>query len=91
MNPSYRDGDWVLVLRSERLQPGAVAAVRDPRENRRVLIKRVIRREISGWWVAGDNPTASTDSRTFGPVPPELVVGRVLLRYYPLRRSVVAS
>ena len=91
MNPSYRDGDWVLVLRSERLQPGAVAAVRDPRETRRILIKRVIRREVSSWWVAGDNPTASTDSRTFGPVPPELVVGRVLLRYYPLRRSAAVS
>ena len=86
MEPSYCHGDWVLVLRSSRLRPGVIAAVRDPRQPDRILIKRVIRREVTGWWVTGDNPAASTDSRTFGPVPPELVVGRVLLRYYPWRR-----
>ena len=86
MEPSFSDGDWVLVLRSSRLRSGAVAAVRDPRNTDRILIKRALRREVTGWWVEGDNPSASTDSRTFGPIPPELVVGRVLLRYFPFRR-----
>ena len=91
MKPLYRDGDWVVVLRTERVRAGAVIAVRDPRCPQRVLIKRAIRREISGWWVEGDNPIQSTDSRTFGPVSQDLVVGRVLLRYYPLRRSASAN
>jgi type IV secretory pathway protease TraF len=36
-----------------------------------------------GVTVVGDNPAASTDSRTFGPVPPKLVRGRVVYRYWP--------
>ena len=45
------------------------------------------------WWngpneffVLGDNPTLSTaDSRTFGPVAAERIIGRVWLRCWPLR------
>lgn len=44
------------------------------------------------WWngadeyfVLGDNPAASTDSRTFGPVPADRVIGRVWFRVWPLR------
>ena len=31
-----------------------------------------------GYYVLGDNPAGSADSRTYGPVPPEFIVGRVL-------------
>jgi len=37
--------------------------------------------------VRGDNPAASTDSRTFGPVPASSVQGRVLYRYFPPGRQ----
>ena len=36
-------------------------------------------------WMEGDNPWNSSDSRTYGPVPASLIVGRVLLRIWPLR------
>ncbi|GKY97988.1 hypothetical protein MPSEU_000756900 [Mayamaea pseudoterrestris] len=36
-------------------------------------------------WVEGDNPNNSSDSRAYGPVPASLVIGRVLLRLWPLR------
>lgn len=36
-------------------------------------------------WVEGDNDTNSADSRTYGPVPSALVVGKVWLRVWPLR------
>lgn len=35
-----------------------------------------------GWWVEGDNDAHSTDSRQFGLLTPDLIVGRVLLRYH---------
>ena len=36
-------------------------------------------------WVEGDNSTNSSDSRHYGPVPASLVLGKVLLRIWPLR------
>ena len=40
-----------------------------------------------GWWLASDNPGAgAVDSARFGPVPRDLIVARVLLRYWPIRR-----
>jgi len=36
--------------------------------------------------VSGDNPDASTDSRTFGPVTAASVRGRVVYRYFPADR-----
>lgn len=36
-------------------------------------------------WLEGDNPWNSSDSRNYGPVPASLIVGRVLLRVWPLR------
>jgi signal peptidase I len=35
-------------------------------------------------FVMGDNRSDSVDSRTFGPVPVSDIVGRVLLRIWPL-------
>ena len=53
-----------------------------------MLVKRVARREPRGWWLESDNPGAgAVDSRGFGVVPPELIEGRVLLRYWPVRRT----
>ena len=34
--------------------------------------------------IMGDNRTDSTDSRTWGAIPKELIVGRALLVYYPI-------
>ena len=36
-------------------------------------------------WVEGDNSTNSSDSRHYGPVPAALVMGKVLIRVWPLR------
>jgi signal peptidase I len=35
------------------------------------------------YYVMGDNREVSLDSRTFGPVPLEGIIGKVLLRFYP--------
>ena len=36
-------------------------------------------------WLEGDNPWNSSDSRNYGSVPAAMIVGRVLLRVWPLR------
>ena len=38
-------------------------------------------------WTMGDNRLASSDSRSFGPVPVENIIGKVLVRFWPFDRA----
>ena len=87
MVPAYRDGDRLLVRYGGRVRTGDAVIARDPRLPERILVKRAAHREADGWWLLADNPYAPGDSRQFGAVPDELVLGRVLLRLRPLRRG----
>jgi nickel-type superoxide dismutase maturation protease len=86
MTPTLVPGDRVLAART-RVRTGDVVAVRDPREQGRVIVKRVTSVHDAGVEVLGDNPDASTDSRHFGVVPRALVIGRVVYRYAPADRA----
>jgi phage repressor protein C with HTH and peptisase S24 domain len=79
MVPTLRDGDALLVWRSKRIRPGQVAVVALPGVSG-LSVKRAVRPAGTGWWVEGDNPFGSTDSRELGAAE---VVGRVLLRWWP--------
>ena len=86
MVPAYYEGDRLLVHYGGRVRTGDAVLARDPRLPERILVKRAVRREGAGWWLLADNPYAPGDSRQFGAVPDELVLGRVLLRLSPPRR-----
>jgi nickel-type superoxide dismutase maturation protease len=93
MEPALLPGDWLLVRRSlragraPRIRPGQIVIARHPGRPGLLLVKRAARREQPGWWLASDNPAAgAVDSGSFGAVPTELIEGRVLVRYWPLRR-----
>lgn len=93
MEPALRPGDWLIVRRGPRagrpprIRPGQIVIARHPGEPGTLLVKRAARREQAGWWLDSDNPVVgAVDSRRFGPVPPDLIEGRVLLRYWPARR-----
>jgi nickel-type superoxide dismutase maturation protease len=88
MLPALRPGDWLLARRTRRIRPGQVVLAWHPSRPGFLLVKRAARRVEGGWWLQSDNPAAgAVDSGRFGPVPEEKIVGRVLVRYWPLRRS----
>jgi signal peptidase I len=85
MRPTLEPGDYVLVnrwaYRTRAPARGDLVVVRDPEAPERFLVKRVSAADDpSHIDVGGDNDRVSRDSRVFGPVPLEKVVGKVWLR-----------
>ena len=85
MRPGLEPGDRLVVI-GLRPRPGDVVTVVDPRDGDRVLVKRASAVDETDVTVLGDAPDASIDSRTFGPVRPDLVLGRAVYRYWPAGR-----
>ena len=101
MAPALLPGDWLLIDPTCRRWPrrGSVVVFREPGTDV-LAIKRVAahpgdRVRISQGilhladdeaWLLGDNLAPSVDSRRYGPVPVEALVGRAWFRYGPLRR-----
>jgi nickel-type superoxide dismutase maturation protease len=94
MQPALRPGDRVLVdpraYRHASPSVGDVVLVRDPEGSPARLIKRIALPprpvDPGRLWLAGDDPSVSRDSRQFGPVDRELVVGRAWYIYAPADR-----
>lgn len=74
MSPTLSDGDVVLVSLRARPRPGSVVLVRWAQRPDQLSVKRVVGRHGGGWWVLGDNPDGSTDSRQLGTADPIAVV-----------------
>jgi nickel-type superoxide dismutase maturation protease len=81
MLPTFRDGDIVLVNRLAYLftkpHKGDIVAVKDPRDNK-VLVKRIEQIDNKRYFVVGDNKLHSTDSREFGMIGKNLIIGKVI-------------
>ncbi len=82
MSPALDPGDYVLVnrwaYRSRAPEVGDLVVLRNPEREGQFLCKRVAGVTDSGTYVVlGDNAAESRDSRRFGPVPRDLIVGRV--------------
>ncbi len=79
LHPRYRQGDYVLVgstpFPTRRIKPGDVVAFRHPIHG--TLIKLVDSAGPEGYHVVGTHPQ-SVDSRHFGPVRREALIGKVL-------------
>jgi SOS-response transcriptional repressor LexA len=85
MAPTLRHGDQLLVLRRRRAPTGALVVVRLPDD--RLAVKRLVRSVDGGAiWVEGDNPIASTDSRSLGSLPANSVLGVPFARIWPRPR-----
>jgi nickel-type superoxide dismutase maturation protease len=81
MHPALSDGDRVLYEPSSTCAVGDVVLARHPFVSGLKLIKRVEAVDAEGCvTLRGDSGLASTDSRGFGAVAPEAILGRVTCR-----------
>ena len=82
MSPTLRHGDRLLALtpRLRAARPGRIIAFR---RGGALYLKRALARESGGWFAVGDQPSRSTDSRRFGPVPAAQVEAVALCRLAP--------
>ena len=84
MKPDYMPGDklWVsrFIYMLSKPKIGDVVVLSDPRDQR-LILKRIVEIMRDGYFMKGDNERASTDSRVFGPVKKEDMIGKVLFRY----------
>ncbi len=87
MQPTLLPGDRLLLVRL-RGGPGVgqVVVAPDPRDASRELVKRVASVDARGIELRGDNPSRSTDGRTFGRVPAAAVRWRAVIRFWPRQR-----
>ena len=84
MRPTLQPGDRLFVFQWPRPRPGDLVVLKEPDAQLTFAVKRVASLEPNGdVIVRADNPNVSRDSREFGPVPRQLIVGRVVYRYLP--------
>jgi nickel-type superoxide dismutase maturation protease len=96
MSPVLLPGDYVIAVRPVRLRCGDVVVVEHPDRKAYEMVKRLegMPGDVAGgramgpdeYWVTGDDPSASTDSRTYGPIRREAIRGVVRVRYWPPER-----
>jgi inner membrane protease subunit 2 len=101
MAPALAPGDWLLLDPTSHRWPrrGSIVVFREP-ESGILTIKRVaagpgdrvrisagiLHLSLDQAWLLGDNAAVSLDSRRYGPVPFDALVGRAWFRYGPMGR-----
>jgi nickel-type superoxide dismutase maturation protease len=84
MLPQLKPGDLILLLKTQKLKVGQIAIAKRPDRPNLLVIKRVKAVTKNGYWLEGDNLTESDDSRIFGEVDKDLILGKFIFRYWPL-------
>jgi nickel-type superoxide dismutase maturation protease len=81
MLPTLKNGGEVLVKTGEKLQIGDIVIANHPFKKSVVIIKRIEKISTSGkLFLVGDNPSESTDSRSFGEISAESIIGKVVCK-----------
>lgn len=86
MIPFLQPGDEILVdtraYRKLAPQVDDIVVAKRPDQTAVTMIKRVSAVQENGALILlGDNPASSTDSRTFGAVPPENIIGKATSKF----------
>ena len=84
MNPTIADGETVLVDKNAKVfKVGDIVLARHPIELDLQIVKRIERINEKGhYFLVGDNPEDSKDSRHYGAVKREYILGKVIARTF---------
>ena len=82
MEPTFKSGDYVIVNKLAYIfgipSKGDVIVFNQPKEKNRFLIKRIaLVNNSDEYFVIGDNKNFSQDSRHFGSIKKNLIIGKV--------------
>ena len=81
MTPTLNDGEVVLVKHTRRVKVGDVVLAQHPYKQSVKVLKRIGEVNDQGRYIlAGDNPEESTDSRSFGSLKRQDILGKVVGR-----------
>ena len=82
MLPTLKNGDAVLIAPSAKLSVGDIVLARHPFKRSVKIIKRIGTIDAQGnYFLLGDNPAESSDSRTFGTVSVKNILGKAVCRF----------
>jgi nickel-type superoxide dismutase maturation protease len=78
MLPKYKPGDVIFASRLiyffKKPKIGDVVVIT---QNKKLMVKRIKKIKDGKYFLIGDNPTSSTDSRTFGWIGRKEIIARV--------------
>ena len=81
MLPNLKNGDGILIDPDAEIAAGDIIIARHPFKKSVILLKRLARIDENGnYFLVGDNPSESTDSRTFGAVSAKHILGKAVCR-----------
>jgi phage repressor protein C with HTH and peptisase S24 domain len=83
MLPTLTPGDFLVIKIGGNIQIGDLVAFKQGEVVGQLLIKRVVDLRDAAYWVSGDNVKESDDSRKFGWVESNQIIGKVIFKYWP--------
>ena len=86
MHPTLRAGQEVLIKplkepSPDTIRPGMILYLQHPLNREIQIIKRCSHWEGTKLWVLGDNAAESTDSRQYGAIAPQFVLGSIVCTF----------
>ncbi len=79
MEPSLKENDYLIMLRTRKFRVGDIIVLVHPYKDFKI-VKRVSGVSKKECFVTGDNKNVSEDSRSFGAVSLDNVIGRILFK-----------
>ena len=81
MLPDLKNGDGILINPDAQIVAGDILLAKHPFKKSVVILKRLAEIDENGnYFLVGDNPSESSDSRTFGAISAKHILGKAVCR-----------